>query len=406
MKMRGISPVVRIILVLALGAITACSGAGRTQALGRSDTPRAVQIERVKREDLHRGIDVVGTLAAADEVTVSSEAAGKVVRILADLGDRVRSGEVIVELDREKLQYKRDQQRAALNRALAKYGVSQSDETLPPVDQTPDVKKAATQLSQSELAWKRAGVLSRTSLISKEQLEGAEAKHITDKAAYESALQNAEDLRADIDVSRATLRLAERELMDASIKAPFDGYIQKRFVSLGQFVQVQTPVVSLVEIDPLKLITEVPERMAPWVKVGDKVSLTVEAYPDRRIEGTVSRLSPAINQQTRAFPLEAQVPNHDGLLKPGTFARARLDSDRIDQVLTVPYVAVQNRYGVNRLFVVNGDHLSSLEVKLGDRLGERIEVIGGIAAGEPIVTSEVDRLADDMKVTSQTGREK
>src|SRR5262249_17617548 len=169
---------------------------------------------------------------------------------------------------------------------------------------------------------------------------------LPDKAAVDSALQNAQDLRADIDASRAALQLSERELMDASIRAPFDGYIQKRLVSVGQFVQVQTPIMNLVKIDPLKLIAEVPERMAPWVKIGGAVSLTVEAYPDRRIAGTVSRLSPAINQQTRAFPLEAEVPNHDGLLKPGTFARARVESDRTDDILTVPFGAVQNRYGV------------------------------------------------------------
>src|SRR5581483_10350527 len=116
---------------------------------------------------------------------------------------------------------------------------------------TPDVRKAATQLTQSELAWKRAGELSRQSLISREQLEVAEAKYATDKAAYESALQTAKDLRADIDASEASLRLAERELRDATIRAPFDGYVQKRLVALGQFVQPQTPIVSVVKVDPL-----------------------------------------------------------------------------------------------------------------------------------------------------------
>src|SRR6202011_4206420 len=111
--------------------------------------------------------------AAADEATVSSEAAGKGVRILADLGDRVRAGQVMVELDREELQYKLDGQRGTLNRALAKFGVTQPGETLPPIEQTPDVKKAATQLAQSELAWKRAGQLSESKLISLEQLEAA-----------------------------------------------------------------------------------------------------------------------------------------------------------------------------------------------------------------------------------------
>ena len=387
-------------LLLALAAGPACSGASRTEAMGRPEQARAVQIEPVRRDDLHRPIEIVGTLAAADEATVSSEAAGKVVRILADLGDHVGAGQVMVELDREKLQYRVDGQRAALNRALAKFGATQPGDRLPPIEQTPDVKRAATQLAQSELAWTRAGQLAESKLISQEQLEAAQAKYSTDKAAYDSALQNAKDLRADIDASQAAVQLAERELADASIKAPFDGYIQKRFVSQGQFVQMQTPVVSLVKVDPLKLIAEVPEHMAPWVKIGGQVLLSVDAYPDRKIEGIVSRISPAVNQQTRAFPLEAVVPNRDGLLKPGTFARAHLNSERLDQILTVPYAAVQNRYGVNHLFIVKGDRVSSVEVKLGDRLGERVEIIDGISAGMPIVISDVDHLADGTKVQS------
>jgi RND family efflux transporter MFP subunit len=148
--------------------------------------------------------------------------------------------------------------------------------------------------------------------------------------------------------------------------------------------------------------------MAPWVKVGGKVSLSVDAYPDRTIEGIVSRISPAVNQQTRAFPLEAAVPNHEGLLKPGTFARAHLQSERVDPILTVPYAAIQNRYGVNHLFVVKGDRVSSVEVKLGDRLGDRVEVIDGIAAGAPIAISDIDHLADGTRVqtASRAGRGK
>jgi multidrug efflux pump subunit AcrA (membrane-fusion protein) len=399
----AVRSVCRVVLFLPLAGAVACSGPSRTQAMGRAEPVRAVQVEQVRREDLHRPIEVVGTLAAADEATISAEAAGKVLHILADLGDHVRAGQVVVMLDSEKLQYKLDGQRAALNRALAKYGVTKPDQSLPPIEQTPDVQKAATQLAQSEVAWKRAGQLSQAQLISQEQVEAAQARYTTDKAAYESALQNAKDLRADIDASRAAMRLAERELTDASIKAPFEGYIQKRFVSLGQFVQVQTPVISLVKVDPLKLVAEVPEHMAPWVKVGGRVSLTVDAYPDHVIQGTVSRVSPAVNQQTRAFPLEATVPNHDGLLKPGTFARAHLDSDRVDPILTVPYAAIQNRYGTNRLFVVKGDRVTSVEVKLGDRLGERVEIVNGVAAGAPIAVSDIDHLTDGTKVQADSG---
>ena len=178
---------------------------------------------------------------------------------------------------------------------LARFGVSQADEVFAHRPDAP-LRRAATA---PQSGWRGRKRLERAP--SRRNIGSAKPSIAT--AAYELALQNAKDLRADIDASEANLRLAERELMDTSIKAPFDGFIQKRLVSIGQFVQVQTPVANLVRVDPLKLIAEVPERMAPWVKVGSNVSLTVEAYPDRRIEGRVSRLSPASNQQTRAFPL-------------------------------------------------------------------------------------------------------
>ena len=235
-----------ILVMLAAGG-AGCSRERTAQAMRGDEPARAIAVELVKQEQVRRVIEVVGTLAAADEVTVSSEATGRVIRILADLGDRVRTGQVVVELDREKLQYGLDQQRAALDRSLAKYGTTESEESLPPIGQTPDVKKAAAQLGESERAWKRAEELNKRSLLPRSQLEEAEARHVTDRAAYESSLQNAKDLRADIDASRAGLRLAERQLADASIRAPFDGYIQKRLVSPGQFVQMQTPVVSLVK---------------------------------------------------------------------------------------------------------------------------------------------------------------
>src|SRR5204862_5101551 len=125
-------------------ATVACSGCSKTdgaQARGRDDAAKRVKIEVVRQEAVHRAVEVVGTLAAGDEVTVSSQAEGTVSRILADLGDRVAAGQPMVELDREKLQYNLDQQKAALARALAKYGANEPGR-LPSIEQTPDVQKA------------------------------------------------------------------------------------------------------------------------------------------------------------------------------------------------------------------------------------------------------------------------
>ena len=375
-----------------------CSGTGSAES--RGDAPlRRVKTVAVQQDTVRRAIDIVTTLAASEEVTVSAEVEGKVSRIHVDLGDRVAAGDALVELDREKLEYRYDASRAALERARARYGADgQNGGTLRPLEATPEVQKAAAELLQAEQAVKRARELSRRGLLPNQQLDEAEARYQAASAGYEASLQGARNLRADIDAGEANARLAERELRDARIRAPFAGYIQERLVAPGMFVRVQTPVMTLVKVDPLKAIGEVPERLAPWVRVGQSVELRVDAYPGAVIAGAIARISPAVNAQTRAFPLEATVPNGDGRLKPGTFARARIVSDRVDRILAVPVTALQYRYGVNRVFVLKGDRLAAREVKTGDRLGERMEVTSGVDAGERIVAADVDQLADGLRV--------
>ena len=158
-------------------------------------------------------------------------------------------------------------------------------------------------------------------------------------------------------------------------------------------------VTALYVLDPLKVTAEIPERMAPWINAGQDVELKVDAYQDRTFTGKVSRLSPAVNTSTRAFPFEALVPNKDAVLKPGTFARVHIESGKVDSVLTIPYAALQYRYGVNRVFVVTGDKLAIRELSVGERVGDRIEVMSGVKAGERVAITDVDSLADGAAVT-------
>jgi multidrug efflux pump subunit AcrA (membrane-fusion protein) len=379
-------------------AASACTKGQTAQARGRDAAIKPVAVERVREDTVRRAVDVVGTLAAEDEVTISSEAEGTVSRILADLGDRVQAGQILVELDREKLQYNADQQRAALARALAKYGAPDT-EHLPPIEQTPDVQKAKAELVQAQQAFERANELHARQLVPKQTLDDADATLQSKKAGYESALQDAKNLRADISASEAAAKLADRQLRDTYIRAPFEGYVEKRLVNLGELVKAQMPVMAVVRMNPLKVTAEIPEKMAPWIKVGQDVQLHVDAYPDKTIAGTISRISPSVNAATRAFPFEARVPNQDALLKPGTFARVHIETSKVDQVLTLSYGAMQYRYGVNRVFVVEGDHLVARELKTGERLGERIEILSGVKAGEPVATTDVEKLTDGVKVS-------
>jgi HlyD family secretion protein len=378
----------------------AAGGCGRTRtadAEARDGSPKPVAVAVVAKDSVRRSVDVVGTLAAVDQVTISSEAEGTVRAILADLGDRVRTGQVLVQLDHEKQQYTYEQQQAALARALAQYGAA-DPQHLPPIEQTPDVQKAKADLVQASQAFTRADGLFAQTLISQQTHDDARATLQSKQAGYDSALQGARNLRASIQASEAAMKLAGRQLRDTEIRAPFDGFVEKRLVNLGELVKSQMPVMAIVRLDPLKVTAELPERMAPWISDGRPVELHVDAYRDRTFTGNVTRISPVVNVATRAFPFEAVVSNADAALKPGTFARVHVESGKVDDVLTLPYAALQYRYGVNRVFVVKGDRLASRELQVGERLGDRVEITGGVTEGERVAITDVDTLADGALV--------
>jgi multidrug efflux pump subunit AcrA (membrane-fusion protein) len=382
-------------LLLLLG-VAAC---GRDRGLQAAEAQKArhVKIEPAQVRDVRRQVDLVGTLAAQEEAVVSAEVAGRVSRIVRDLGDRVAAGTPLLELDPEKLQYRAEAQRAALDQARARYGASAGSE-LPPLDKVPSVVSTAAQMADARQQLDRATNLLSRNLLSRSDFEAAQTRYDTAKAAHDQALASARQLRADIEAQASSLRLAERELRDSVIRAPFDGYVAERLVSQGQFVQPQAPVIRLVRLQPLKLTAEVPEKFGPWIETGRPLAVKVDAFPDRTFAGKVVRISPAVSLKSRAFAIEGEVPNPDGKLKPGTFARVQIATDRVERAVTIPAAAVQSRYGTNRVFLVQNGQLVGREVVLGDRVGDRVEVSQGLEAGTPIVADDVEQLAEGMKV--------
>jgi RND family efflux transporter MFP subunit len=386
-----------VVLCTVAAVSSGCADSSAEQAGGPQEAVKAVKTDAVREESVRRTLEVVGTLAAEDQVSVSSEVDGIVRRVLADLGDRVTSGQTLVEIDREKLQYSLDQQRAAHARALSRYGASDSGH-LPRVEDTPDVRRAAAELEQAKQGFERASALHKRQLVPQQMLDDADTTLRLKRSAYDTALQEAKNLQTDIDASAAAMKLAERSLRDTSIRAPFDGYIQQRMVSLGELVKAQMPVMTVVRVDPLKLRAEIPERMAPWVKIGQSLALSVDAFPDNSFAATVSRISPAVTTETRTFAFEALAPNAEALLKPGTFARVRLETSLVEQVMTIPYAAMQYRYGVYRAFAVEGDRLEARELKTGDRIGDRMEILAGLNTADRVAVTDVDTLTDGMKI--------
>src|SRR5262249_47571839 len=214
-------------LALVSVVAAACSKSETAQARGRDASAKAVTVEIVKKERTVRAVDLVGTLAAVDQVTISSETEGKVSRILADLGDRVQAGKPLILGDRGKEEYKFEQQKTALPPALAQYGAP-DPQHLPDIEKTPDVQKASADLRQAQQAYDRTNELFKRALVPQQMLDDAGALLQAKQAGYDLSLQNAKNLRASIQASEASMKLADRQLRDTEIRAPLDGYVQKR----------------------------------------------------------------------------------------------------------------------------------------------------------------------------------
>lgn len=388
-----------VLLLAAAGCDTAQADKKATD--GKDGLP--VKVMQVERIELRREVEAVGTLAAKDQAVVSAEVAGRVARLGADMGDSVRAGAALVYLDAEKLKYRADEQQAALEETRARLGAK--GDTLPPPEQTPDVLSAAAKHAEAEQQLERARRLAAKNLVSREDLDRAETQLQTARAAHEAAIASERQLRAELTARQATLRGATRELQDAVIRAPFDGVVAERMVSQGQFVSIQAPVMRLVRLQPLRLTAEIPEKFAPGIHVGQVIALRTDAFPDTPVNARVTRISPDVNLKSRTFSIEADVPNPDGALKPGTFARLKVATNRVDSAVVVPVTAVQTRYGTSIVFVVQNDKLTAAEVKLGDRLGQRVEILDGLEAGATIVADNVDGLSAGVKVVPRKAGE-
>ena len=374
-------------------------------AAGRAgDDPQArpvkVRVVPVVARSVQRNVEAVGSLFPFEEVTVGSEVEGRVDQVYVDVGDAVARGRSLVKIVPVELSLALEQERAALQQILARL-VPPGGAPLKDPREAVEVLKAEADRTDAAQKYERAKELLSEGLIARGTYDEAEARYHAARAAYDMALQNVRNLQAQAAGRTASVALADKKLQDAVIRAPFAGHVKERMVSPGQYVKVQTPVMVIVDNDPLRVRLKVPEKMAGWVSNGQTVAVQVEAYPGRTFEGRLSRINPAVDAQTRMFEVEALLDNADGALKPGFFARASIASSHVDRELVVPKDSLRYTYGVYKVYRVEKGALKETEVKLGSREGALVEVVDGIADGAQVaVPLEGQELRDGAPVSA------
>jgi len=175
-------------------------------------------------------------------------------------------------------------------------------------------------------------------------------------------------------------------------------------VQPGEFIKEDTPVITLVQMDPLKVITAAQEKFAGVIQPGMPIQFSVESYPNDMFRGRIVSVSPAVDQSTRTFTVEAELPNPDHRLKPGFFAKGAILTRVDSEVIAAPDDAISTLAGVSTVFIVDDGKIRPQNVTIGARKGNLIEIVDGLHGGETLATSNLNQLSAGVTVTARRSR--
>src|ERR1043165_3444423 len=414
---RKLKVLILLLALVAVGAFVAsCRGSKanvRKMDPNANTQPAAVEgvttAAAIKRE-LPRFFEATGSLAGDQQTDVAPQTSGKVVAIGVDIGSYVKRGQMLVQLDESELKLRVDQAAAQVEQAKA--AVRQSEEKIGlrsgqafDPNKVAEVAAAKVALDLADKNLKRAEKLIESGDVSRSFYDEQRARRDQLKEQYEVQLAQARQNYAAVDVSRtsvanaqATLALARKNLSYAIIPAPIDGFVSERTADLGEYVSPQQKVVTIVRTNPLRIRIDIPEQAIREVKVGQSVSITTSAWPDKNFAGRVARIAPNVSAQSRTLTVEAEIENSSNALKPGQFATVRILQERAEPAVLIPARAVLNQAGVNRVFVIKDGHAEQRLVQTGQTEGDLIEIKNGVAADEQVATSNLEQLTDGIAI--------
>ena len=334
----------RVLVVLTAALALAAIGCSKKEGAaapaaggppGGGMPPLPVEAVTLKPERIAGGLQTVGSLRADESVVMRPEVAGRIVRIHFQEGGRVAAGQALFTLDGSVAQ-------ASLN-------------------------EAAANLENSRRAAARAGELSKDKLIA--------------QSDYDKA-------RATLGVDEARVASARTMLSKMTLRAPFSGQVGLREVSVGEFVNVGQDLVTLVRLDPIEVDFSVPENALAQLRDGQKLEVTVDAFPGETFGGQVVAIDPVIDANSRSAKLRAQIPNPDFRLRPGQFAQLQLDTGTGSaDALLVPEQALMQDGDTRFVYTIVGGKAKKAVIRTGLRVPGKVQVLEGLKAGDVVITA-------------------
>jgi len=334
MKLIHVISAATILLLYACGG-----GKNAEQTEAASDDAVAVKVQTVAEQPVEQLSELTGNIEAYRVNFIAPTIPGRIDNILAEVGDRVRRGQLLVQMDRTNL------------------------------------VQAQLQLANAERELGRVAELHKSGSATQQQYD---------------------QLTSQVDVLRETIRnLVE----NTELLSPIDGVVTSRFFDAKNIFAGAQPILVVMQMSPVKVMVNISEFFFPQVRTGMEVRVRLDTYPDKQFTGRINIIYPTIDQMSRTFRAEVSIANADMALRPGMFARVELNLGALDHVI-VPDVAVIRQPGTNTryVFTVENGLAHRREVQLGRLLGDQFEVISGLEPGAQVVVAGQSRLLDQTQV--------
>jgi len=333
-----------------------------------------VSAVEVHRGDLYIPIIATGTILPQYESRVGSKISGRIERIAVDEGDYVKGDEEIVRLDQSDILLNRRRATAELEMAKA------------------SLKEARLNVANLTKEKKRLTSLYERKVVSEKRYDDI-------NTAFSMAVAKMDLASAQMERANANISLASQRLKDSVVKTPFSGIVVKKYVNEGEIISPGTPLVWIMNIARIKAEVEIPEVKMLQLRKGILADVVLDALPDYRFHGRISRINARIDPVNRNFKVEIDIPNGKQLIKPGMFARITLKTNVLKNIVIVPQKAlVTDNEGRDAVFVLKGEGVISRPVTIGAFNADMAEIKKGLEVGEKVIITGNYGLEEDTEV--------
>lgn len=379
-----------------------CADSGRTATAQKADPNGAVTVEviRPSEETVSRQVELPARIEAFQQSTIYSRVSGYLSRIAVDIGDRVSEGQLLAKIDVPELvdEHGELEAKLAANRAQRRGAKAQ-------------LESARAESGLQEVTFRRVESVrnQEPDVMPQQAVDEARAKHESARAAVRVAESRIDQIDKDHQAVEASLKRLQTLIAFAEVRAPFAGVVTERFVDPGLLLQTGMSsqavhrIVTVADMDRVRIFLDVPESAVPYVQVADPVSLTVDAIPGREFKGEVTRFARVLDPATRTMKTEIVMPNPDWALRPGMFARAVLFLDERSGTVSIPSEAL--RVDGDTVFVysvVDGRvKRVDVETQIGD--GVLADITSGLVGNESIVVATKAPITDGSLVNAIAG---